>query len=76
MNANELIDLRMRSPFLPFEINLKDGTSVRVGFPNEVAIGRSSPECIVFESDDHIRFVAYRDIVGVTMAPANGSHRA
>lgn len=75
MNANEMIDLRNRLPFVPFTIHLRDGAAVRVEQPYVLATGRNSPECVIYESADRIRFVAYRDIAEITTAPENGSSR-
>jgi hypothetical protein len=76
MNASDLIDLRMRTPFVPFGMHLKDGSTVRVPVPTVIAISRKGSECVVYEGADRIRFVPYRDIVEVTMEPANGSRQA
>lgn len=73
MNAAEIISLRDRSPFMPFEIRLKDGESVRVKHAYEIATGPNSPSCVVYEGEDQIRFVAYRDVVEVVTASVNGS---
>ena len=73
MNAEEMIQWRMRSPFVPFDIRLRNGESVRVQLPTSIAIGRKIPECAIYESAERLRFVAYRDIAEVVMAPANGS---
>jgi hypothetical protein len=76
MNSADMIELRTRRPFVPFEVRLNDGSSIHVTEPNLVATGRNSPECTIFESSERIRFVNYRDIVEVVMHPAsaNGSN--
>jgi len=73
MTASEMIELRGRRPFVPFTIHLRDGSSIRIEQPNVVATGQNSPDCVIYESEDRIRFVAYRDIAEVVMASVNGS---
>jgi hypothetical protein len=73
MTADEMIELRMRKPFLPFTIQMRDGSSVHVDQPNALATARNSTGCAVYDADDHIHIVRYRDIVGVTPAQVNGA---
>jgi hypothetical protein len=75
MKASDLIELRSRSPFVPFEIRVNDGSSVHIEEPFQIATPRNSPECAIYESEDRVRFVAYRDIVEVVTAPVNGSQQ-
>jgi len=65
MNAAQMIALMNRSPFEPFEIHLSDGTRIRVEQPFSIATGANSPSCIVYQDDDRMRIVAYRDITEV-----------
>jgi len=71
MTANEMIEWRNRLPFTPFEIRLKDGSKVRVKHSYEIATGRNSGSCAVFENDDYATFVNYRDVIDVVVI--NGS---
>jgi hypothetical protein len=75
MNATEMIELRMRHPFVPFEVRLADGSSIHVAEPNLVATARNSGECTIFESAERIRFIRFKDIRDVVLHPAttNGS---
>jgi hypothetical protein len=75
MNASEMIELSCRRPFVPFTIRLRDGSTVHVDQPNIVATGKNSPECVVYESVDRIRFMAYRDITEVITTPVNGAQQ-
>ena len=73
MNASDMIELRSRLPFVPFRIHLRDGTSIHIQEPNQIATGRNSPECVIYESDEHFRFVRYRDVAEVVTATVNGA---
>ncbi len=75
MNAADMIELRMRRPFVPFEVQMADGSSIQVTEPNLVATARNGRDCTIFESAERIRFVDYKDIRDVVMHPAttNGS---
>jgi hypothetical protein len=72
MTANEMIELRMRTPFVPFEVHLRDGSSIRVEHPYVLSTGRSSSSCVIHEND-HLRFVPYRDVTQVVMLTPNGA---
>lgn len=68
-----MIEWRMRSPFVPFEIHLKDGSIICVDRPYLLATGRNSASCVVSEGADSVRFIAYRDVIKVVAAPADES---
>lgn len=61
MNATQLIELRCRIPFQPFEIRLSDGKIVRVTDPWRIATGSASPGCAVYD-DDGLPLIAYRNV--------------
>jgi hypothetical protein len=54
-----------RVPFQPFEIHLSDGARIRVENPYEIATRPKSQSCIIYEEDEGILFVAYRNITEV-----------
>jgi hypothetical protein len=70
MNAPQMIVLMNRSPFEPFEIHLSDGTSIRVEHPYNIATGQDSPTCIIYQDDNQMRIVAYRNITEVITTAA------
>lgn len=65
MNATELIELMNRSPFLPLEIHLNDGTTITVNEPFEIATQRTSP-CFVVYTAAKMDVVAYRNVAKIT----------
>jgi hypothetical protein len=73
MTANQLIDVMNRSPFTPLEIHLSDGVSIRVEQPYQIATTRNSPTCVIYEGDERMRFVSYRNITEVITSSVNGS---
>jgi hypothetical protein len=73
MTANLMIDLMNRTPFTPLEIHLSDGALIRVEEPFRIATARNSPTCIIYEGDDRMRIVSYRNITEVGTSPINGS---
>jgi hypothetical protein len=73
MTANQLIDLMNRSPFTPLEIHLSDGERIRVEQPYQIATTRNSPTCVIYEEDERMRFVSYRNITEVITTSVNGS---
>ena len=62
MNASQLIELMNRTPFAPFEIHLNDGSRITVEHPWQVATFRNSPACTIYEADERMRIVAFRNI--------------
>jgi hypothetical protein len=68
MNASLMIDLMNRVPFESFDIHLSDGSRIRVEQPYYIATRQNSPSCIVYEDDDQMRIVAYRNITDVITA--------
>jgi hypothetical protein len=73
MNAAEMIDLRTRKPFTPFEIRLRDGSSIRVKHPYVLSTRPDSQSCVVHEDED-MHIVAYRDIAEVVLVSGNETH--
>jgi len=70
MNASTLLELMNQKPFLPLEVRLNDGQTVKIDEPFHVAVRRSRPKFVVFD-DDAIRHVAYRNVAEVvTRDPA------
>jgi hypothetical protein len=72
MNASQMVELMNRSPFLPLEIRLNNGTSIRVEQPFDIAARPNSSDCLIFEGD-RWRFIAYRNIAEVITTSVNGS---
>ena len=65
MTARQMITLMNRTPFEPFVIHLTDGTRIPVDHPYEIATRPKSPACIIFDKDEDMRIVAYRNITEV-----------
>lgn len=65
MTAVQLIQLMNRTPFEPFEIHLTDGARIRVEHPYEIATRPKSLNCIIYDEDEGMRIVAYRNITEV-----------
>jgi hypothetical protein len=70
VNAAQMIALRNRAPFEPFEIRLSDGSRIRVEHPYHIATREDSPTCIIYDDDNQMRIVAYRNITEVTTTAA------
>ena len=62
MNAAQLIELMNRTPFEPLEVRLSDGTLIRAEHPYNIATGQNSPTFIIYQDDDRMRIVAYRNV--------------
>lgn len=74
MNASQLIEVMNRRPFQPFEIHLSDGERVRVDEPFQVSTARNSPSCTVYDTEDRMRIISYRNITEIIIpAPASDS---
>lgn len=73
MTPAEMIELRTRKPFVPFEVRLRDGSSIQVRHPYVLATRPDSPTCVIHEHDE-MHIVAYRDIAEVVMSSGNESH--
>jgi hypothetical protein len=65
MTAQQMIKLRNRTLFEPFEIHLTDGTRIRVEHPYEIATPPKGRAWVIYEDDDGMRIVAYRNITKV-----------
>lgn len=70
MNATELLKVMNRDPFHPFEVHLSDGARITVEHPWQISTAPNSATCTVYEGDDGMRIVAYRNITEiVTTSP-------
>ncbi len=70
MNATQIIELMNRAPFVPLEIHLSDGAQILVAHPYQISTSRNSPSCTIYDADDRMRIVAFRNITEVmTSAP-------
>lgn len=65
MTALQMIKLMNRTPFEPFEMHLSDGARIRAEHPYVVATRPKSPTCIIYDEDEGMRIVAYRNITEV-----------
>jgi hypothetical protein len=65
MTALQMIELRNRTPFEPFEIHLTDGARIRVEHPYEIATRPKARACIIYDQDEKMRIVAYRNITEI-----------
>ncbi len=72
MTALQLIKLMNRTPFEPFEIHLTDGARIRVEHPYEIATRPKSRTCIIYDEDEGMRIVAYRNITEVVTKTTSG----
>jgi hypothetical protein len=70
MTANQMIELMNRTPFEPLEVHLSDGAQIRVEEPWQISTSRNSPVCVIFDVDDRMRIVAYRNITEVVTSPS------
>src|SRR5262249_20523310 len=67
------IKLMNRTPFAPFEIHLSDGERIRVEHPYEIATRPKSRTCIIiYEEDEGVRIVAFRNITEVVTKASAG----
>ena len=65
MNATQMIELMNRTPFEPIEIHLNDGTQILVEHPYYIATRPKGSMCFIYDEDERIRYVAYRNIAQV-----------
>ena len=72
MNANQMIELRNRVPFEPFEIHPTDGARVRVEEPYRISTARNSLTCTVYDNDERARMIAHLNITEVITAAHTG----
>ena len=63
MTAEKLREMLRLQPFRPFLVKTTDGDTFRVEHPNFASITPSGREVIIFEKDDHYRWVAMGHIV-------------
>ena len=73
MNASQMIELMNRTPFVPLEIHLNNGTVIHVEQPYSISARGNGPSCIIFDDDGIARFVAYRNIAEVITREMNGA---
>jgi hypothetical protein len=72
MTAVQMIKLMNRTPFEPFEIHLTDGARIRVEHPYEIATRPTGRTCIIYDEDEGMRIVAYRNITEVVTKTISG----
>ena len=65
MTANQMIELRNRKPFDAFEVHLADGANIKVEEPWQIATARNSPVCVIFDADERMRIISFRNITEV-----------
>ena len=65
MTALQMIELMNRTPFEPFEIHLTEGTKILVEHPYFVATQPKSSTCFIYDDDERMHFVAFRNITQV-----------
>ena len=65
MTANQMIELRNRKPFDAFEVHLADGANIKVKEPWQIATARDSSVCVIFDTDERMRIIAFRNITEV-----------
>jgi outer membrane lipoprotein SlyB len=72
MNASQIVELMNRTPFVPIEIRMNNGSAIHVEQPFDIAARPNSSDCLIFEGD-RWRFIAYRTIAEVITSSVNGS---
>jgi hypothetical protein len=65
MTATQMIELMNRTPFETIEIHLSDGSQIRVEHPYQVATQPKGRSCVIYEDDERMRIVAYRNMTEV-----------
>ncbi len=70
MTAAKMIELMNRTPFEPLEIHLSDGTTIRVEHPYEIATQPKGSSCVIYDENERMRIVAYRNITEVITTAA------
>lgn len=72
MTATQMIELMNTSPFRSFKVHLADSAVIKVEEPWRVSTSRNSPVCVIFDIDDRMRIVSFRNITEVvTSTPAS-----
>jgi hypothetical protein len=66
------IELMNRIPFEPPEIHLSDGTRIRVEQPCQIATRPNSASCTIYDEDDRMRIVAYRNVTEIITTATAG----
>lgn len=69
MTATQIIELMNRTPFTALEIHLNDGAKIRVDEPWQISTSRHSPVCVVFDEEEKMHIVSYRNISEVVTTP-------
>jgi len=65
MTSKKLIELIVRTPFLPLEIRLSDGGTVRVDHPWQLATSANSPTCVFYGDNDEMRIISLRNVTEI-----------
>ena len=65
MTASQMIERMNRTPFEPLDICLADGTRIHVEHPYEIATRPKGSSCFIYDEDERMHFVAYRNITEV-----------
>ncbi len=74
MTAGKFKDMLRARPFQPFVVKTTDGDTFRVDHPDFALTTPSGSEVIIFDKDDHYRWVAMGHIV--TLEPIrNGTKK-
>jgi hypothetical protein len=74
MTAEKFQDMLRAQPFRPFLVKTTDGDTFRVEHPDFALISPKKREVVIFDKDDHFRFVAMNHIV--TLEPVrNGAKK-
>ena len=71
LTANQLIELRNRKPFDAFDVHLADGANIKVEEPWQISTSRDSSVCVIFDTDDRMRIISYRNITEVVTRAVN-----
>ncbi len=71
MTATQMIEVRNRKPFDAFEIHLADGANIKVEEPWQILTSRNSPVCVIFDADERLRIISFRNITEVVTRAAN-----
>ena len=70
MTATQIIELMNRKPFDAIEVHLADGANIKVEEPWQISTTRNSPVCVIFDADERMRIISFRNITGVVSRTA------
>ena len=65
MSATQMIELMNRKTFDAFEVYLADGARIKVDEPWQISTSRNSPVCVIFDADERMRIISFRNITEV-----------